>query len=77
MAPMHVCGKDLTPVDRKAWRQAITLLMGLKLRNGFGKKDLAAAVETALQRGSARRKCEDCGLKVGSGATKSGAPEGM
>ena len=75
MAPLTV--RTLSPEDRKVWHQAIAMLVGLKLRNGFGKKDLAAAVETALQRGSARRKCEDCGLKVGSGATKSGAPEGM
>ena len=77
MAPLNVCGKELTPEDRKAWQQAIALIMGLKIRNGFDKKDLAAAVETALHRSAARRKCEDCGVKVGSGATNSGAPEGM
>jgi hypothetical protein len=77
MAPLNVCGKELTPEDRKAWQQAIAMLMGLKIRNGFDKRDLAAAVETALLRGAARRKCEDCGVKVGSGATNSGGPEGM
>ena len=30
------------------WQQAIALLMGLKVRNGIGEKDLAGAVETAL-----------------------------
>jgi hypothetical protein len=30
------------------WQQAIALLMGLKVRNGIGKKDLAGAVKTAL-----------------------------
>ena len=48
MAPLNVCGKDLTPEDRKAWQQAIAMLMGLKVRNGIGEKDLAGAVETAL-----------------------------
>jgi hypothetical protein len=30
------------------WQQAVALLMGLKVRNGIGEKDLAGAVETAL-----------------------------
>ena len=30
------------------WQQAIALLMGLKVRNDIGEKDLAGAVETAL-----------------------------
>ena len=63
MAPL--CGKLLTPEDRKVWTQAIALLLGLKTRNGFGEKDLAGAVECALHRGT---RCEDCMIKVASGA---------
>jgi hypothetical protein len=65
-----LCGKPLSPEDRKAWQQAIALLVGLKVRNGLGERDLAAAVETALHRGCAaptasrRRTCEGCGIKV-------------
>ena len=47
-APLTVCGKPLSPGDRKVWQQAIALLMGLKVRNDIGEKDLAGAVETAL-----------------------------
>jgi hypothetical protein len=47
------------------------MLMGLKIRNGFGEKDLAAAVAAALHRGVAKHTCEDCGVKVASGATSS------
>ena len=47
-ALLTVCGKPLSPGDRKVWQQAIALLMGLKVRNGIGEKDLAGAVETAL-----------------------------
>ena len=68
-APMHVCGKPLSPEDRKVWRQAIALLIGLKRRNGFGEMDLAAAVGTAMHRGAAKRYCDDCGVKVAGGAT--------
>ena len=67
MAPL--CGKQLSLADRRVWRQAIALLVGLKRRNGFGEKDLAAAVGTAVRRGAARRYCEDCGVKVAGGAT--------
>ena len=52
------------------------MLRGLKLRNGFGEKDLTAAVGKALRRRAARRKCEDCGAKVASGAAHSGVPHG-
>ena len=45
------------------------MLMGLKRRNDFGEKDLAAAVGKALRRGAAKRYCEDCGVKVAGGAT--------
>jgi hypothetical protein len=61
LAPL--CGKPLSPKDRKVWQQAIAMLMGLKVRNGFGEKDLAGAVEHAL-----RTRCEDCRIKVASGA---------
>jgi hypothetical protein len=44
------------------------MLMGLKVRNGFGEKDLAGAVERALHRGT---RCEDCRIKVASGAPAS------
>ena len=65
MARLPLCGKPLSSKDRKVWQQAIAMLMGLKVRNGFGKKDLAGAVERALQnRGRAR--CEDCRIKVAS-----------
>ena len=77
MAPL--CGKLLTPEDRKVWTQAITLLLGLKTRNGFGEKDLAAAVGTALHRAASGHNthgCEDCGAKVASGAAHSGVPHG-
>ena len=70
MAP--VCGKPLSPEDRKVWLDAIALLMGLKIRNGFDEKDLGAAVETALHRGAGRSNYEDCGVKVARGASNSG-----
>ena len=72
MAPLILCGKPLGPEDQKVWRQALALLMGLKFRNGFGEKDLTAAVGTALHRGAGKRNCEDCGVTVGGGATNSG-----
>ena len=40
------------------------MLMGLKVRNDFGEKDLAAAVGAALRRGAAKRYCDDCGVQV-------------
>ena len=67
MAPL--CGRQLSPADRRVWNQAIAMLMGLKRRNDFGEKDLAAAVGTALRRGAAKRYCDDCGVKVAGGAT--------
>ena len=67
MAPLDVAG--FSPEDRKVWRQAIAILMGLKRRNDFGEKDLATAVGTALRRGAAKRYCDDCGVKVAGGAT--------
>jgi hypothetical protein len=74
MAPL--CGKPLSPKDRKVWQQAIALLMGLKFRNGFGEKDLTAAVGTALRRRATKRNCEDCGVTVARGAAYSGAQGG-
>ena len=62
MAPL--CGRQLSPADRRVWNQAIAMLIGLKRRNGFGEKDLAAAVGTALRRGAAKRYCDDCGVQV-------------
>ena len=56
------------------------MLMGLKRRNDFGEKDLAAAVGTALRRGAAKRYCEDCGVKVAGGASNDklrGASRGL
>jgi hypothetical protein len=70
--PAHLCGKPLSPEDRNVWQQAIAMLMGLKIRNGFDEKDMTAAVGTALHRGATSRTCEDCGVKVGSGAANSG-----
>ena len=67
MARLPLCGKPLSSKDRKVWQQAIAMLMGLKARNGFGEKDLADAVEHALHRGT-RTRCEDCRIKVASGA---------
>ena len=49
------------------WYQAIGLLMGLRIRNGFGNEDLTAAVGAALTK-RAGRNCEDCGMKVACGA---------
>ena len=68
MAPLH--GKLLSPADRRVWRQAIAMLVGLKRRNGLSEADLAAAVGTAVRRGAARRYCEDCGEKVTGGAIR-------
>ena len=67
MAPL--CGKQLSPADRRVWNQTIAMLMGLKIRNGFGEKELTAAVGTALHRGATKRNCEDCGVKVAGGAS--------
>ena len=67
MAPL--CGKPLSPEDRRVWQEAIAMLIGLKIRNGFGEKELAAAVGTALKRGAAKHNCEDCGVKVAGGAS--------
>jgi hypothetical protein len=72
MAPL--CGKPLSPEDRKVWQQAIALLMGLKFRNGFGEKDLAAAVGTELRRRATKRNCEDCGVMVARGLLTQGRP---
>jgi hypothetical protein len=59
------------------WNQAIAILMGLKRRNDFGEKDLAAAVGTALRRIAAKRCCDDCGVKVaGVAAINSGGAQG-
>ena len=66
MAPL--CGMPLGPADRRVWQQAIALLIGLKMRNGLGEKELTAAVGTALHH-SAKRNCEDCRVKVARGAT--------
>ena len=73
-----LCGKLLSPTDRKVWRQAIAMLMGLKIRNGLGEKDLVAAVGTALRRCAAKKNCcEDCGVTVAGGAAiHSGGPQG-
>ena len=73
MVPLtQQCGKPLSPEDRKVWRQAIALLIGLKFRNGHGEKDVTAAVGTALRERSRRGQahhCEDCGVTVAGGAT--------
>ena len=64
MAPL--CGKPLSPEDRKVWRQAIALLIGLQRKNNFGEEDLTAAVGTALHRATKSGNCEDCGVMVAS-----------
>jgi hypothetical protein len=64
-----MCGRQLCPADQRVWNQAIALLMGLKRRNDFDEKELAAAVGTALRRNTAKRYCDDCGVKVAGGAT--------
>ena len=76
MAPL--CGRQLSLADRRVWNQAIAMLMGLKRRNDFGEKDLAAAVGTALHvRGATKRYCADCGVKVAGGAAiNSGGSQG-
>ena len=59
-----LCGRPLSsPDDRKAWTQAIALLVGLKVQNGYGDEDLTAAVGKALHRSSTQRVCETCKLK--------------
>jgi hypothetical protein len=63
-----LCGKPLSPAERKVWQQAIAILIGLKVRNGFGEKDLAGAVERALHVPSRGPRCEDCRIKVAGGA---------
>jgi hypothetical protein len=63
-----LCGRQLSPADRRVWKQAIALLVGLKRRNGLGEEELAAAVGTAVRRGAAKRYCDDCGVKVAGGA---------
>jgi hypothetical protein len=60
----QLCGKELSAADRKAWQQAIELIVGLKLRNGFGEKGLTAAVRSALRRSASKRMCERCGVKA-------------
>jgi hypothetical protein len=74
MAPL--CGQPLSPKDTKVWQQAIALLRGLKLRNGFGEKDLTAAVGKALRRNVAKNSCEDCRVEVATGAAGSGGLKG-
>ena len=69
LTTVTVCGKALSPEDRKVWRQAIAMLMGLKLRNGLREKGLTAAVGTALHREVGKHNCEDCGVTVVGGAT--------
>ena len=77
MAAVNVCGLPLKSKDRKVWQQAIAMLMGLKIRNGFGEDDLAAAVGKALRtRGTSKRYCEDCAVKVAHGAASSGRAAG-
>jgi hypothetical protein len=63
-----LCAKSLSPEDRKVWQQVIAMLVGLKVRNGLGEKELTAAVERALHHGLHVARCEDCGVKVTSGA---------
>ena len=79
MAPL--CGRQLSPADRKVWHQAIVILMGLRIRNDFGEKELTAAVGTALHRGAAaKHSCEECGVKVAGGASNDklrGASRGL
>ena len=66
-APLTVCGKPLSPGDRKVWQQAIALLMGLKVRNDIGEKDLAGAVETALHHSAGGRSAPEVNIQPTSG----------
>jgi hypothetical protein len=66
-APLTVCGKPLSPGDRKVWQQAIALLMGLKVRNDIGKKDLAGAVETALHHSAGGGSAPEVNIQPTSG----------
>jgi hypothetical protein len=67
-APLTVCGKPLSPEDRKLWQQAICALVGVKVRTGFGSFGLATALAEALERAAGKRHiCEDCGVKVARG----------
>ena len=66
-APLTVCGKPLSPGDRKVWQQAIALLMGLKVRNDIGEKDLAGAVETALHHSAGGGSAPEVNIQPTSG----------
>jgi hypothetical protein len=64
---VHVCGKLLNPEDRKLWRQALGILLELRIRNGIDEKEFSAEVSTVLipkrgARGFASTSCEDCRL---------------
>ena len=72
----HSCLEALGPEDRKVWQQAIALLMGLRIRNGLFTERLTAAVGVALREGGEKRKCKDCGMKVGGGAACLGGRAG-
>ena len=72
MAPLTVCGKPLSPADRRVWQQALAMLIGLKRRNGFGDNELTAAVKAVLHHAVASRMCEDCGVTVTRVAASSG-----
>ena len=74
MAPLTVCGKPLSPADRRVWQQALAMLIGLKRRNGFGDNELTAAVKAVLHDAMkvASRNCEDCGVTVTCVAASSG-----
>jgi hypothetical protein len=48
------------------WQQAIALLMGLKVRNDIGEKDLAGAVETALHHSAGGRPAPEVNIQPAS-----------
>jgi hypothetical protein len=68
----QLCGKLLLPEERKQWKQAAALLVGLKIRKGLAAEDLTSEVDWLLHRSSISRTCEDCGLKAPGPPRRSG-----
>ena len=54
----QLCGKLLLPEERKQWKQAAALLVGLKIRKGLAAEDLTSEVDWLLHRSSISRTCE-------------------
>ena len=55
--------KPLPPDDKKAFRDAVALLVGIQNRNGLEEKALMAAVGTSVHRAHTSKACETCSVK--------------